>query len=251
MVLWRLTRPSRTNGQKTCLFIIGDWNAKVGSQDIPWVNGKFGLGVQNEAGQRLTEFWQENALVIENTLSQHHDWTLHMDSPDGRYLNQIDYIIWSQRWRISADGESTGSKNKIGSWLSLRYELPTAKFKLKLKKVEKTTIPFSSVQFSSVQFSSVQFSSSVMSDSLQPHEPQQARTPCPSPVLRVHQTHVHWVGDAIQPSHPLLSPSPPALNLSPNQGLFQWVSSSHQVAKVLEFQPQHQSFQWTPRTELL
>ena len=56
------------------------------------------------------------------------------------------------------------------------------------------------------------------------------------------QTHVHWVGDAIQPSHPLSSPSPPALNLYQIQGLFKWVSSSHQVAKVLEFQPQHQSF---------
>ena len=58
-------------------------------------------------------------------------------------------------------------------------------------------------------------------------------------------THVHWVGDAIQPSHPLSSPSPPALNLSQHQGLFKWVSSSHQVAKVLEFQLQYQSFQWT------
>ena len=65
------------------------------------------------------------------------------------------------------------------------------------------------------------------------------------------QTQVHWVGDAIQPSHPLLSPSLPALNLSQHQGLFKWVSSSHQVAEVLEFQLQHQSFQWTPRTNLL
>ena len=62
------------------------------------------------------------------------------------------------------------------------------------------------------------------------------------------QTHVHWVSDAIQPSHPLLSPSPPAFSLSQHQGLFQWVSSSHQVAKVLEFQLQHQSFQWIFRT---
>ena len=61
------------------------------------------------------------------------------------------------------------------------------------------------------------------------------------------QTHVHWVSDAIQPSHPLSSPSP-ALNLSQHHGLFQWVSSSHQVAKVLESQLQHHSFQWTPRT---
>ena len=65
------------------------------------------------------------------------------------------------------------------------------------------------------------------------------------------QTHVHWAGDAIQPSHPLSSPSPPAFNLSRHQGLFQWVSSSHQVAKVLKFQLQHQSFQWIFRTDFL
>ena len=64
------------------------------------------------------------------------------------------------------------------------------------------------------------------------------------------QTHVHRVGDATQPSHPLSSPSPPTPNPSQHQGLFQWVNSSHQVAKVLEFQLQHQSFQWTPRTDL-
>ena len=66
-----------------------------------------------------------------------------------------------------------------------------------------------------------------------------------------HQTHVHQVGDAIQPSHPLSSPSPPAFNLSQHQSLFQGVSSSHQVVKVLEFQLQHQSFQWTLRTDFL
>ena len=70
-------------------------------------------------------------------------------------------------------------------------------------------------------------------------------------LLESTQTHVRWVGDAIQPSHPLSSPSPPALNLSQHQGLFKWVSSSHQVAKELEFQLQYQSFQWTPRIDLL
>ena len=65
------------------------------------------------------------------------------------------------------------------------------------------------------------------------------------------QTHVHRFSDAIQPSHPLSSPPPPAPNPSQHQGLFKWVSSSHQVAKVLEFQLQDQSFQWTPRTDLL
>ena len=79
-----------------------------------------------------------------------------------------------------------------------------------------------------------------------------------TPGLPVHhqlpeftQTHVHWVGDAIQTSHPLSSPSPPALNHPQHQSLFQWVSSSHEVPKVLEFQLQHQSLQWTPRTDLL
>ena len=98
--------------------------------------------------------------------------------------------------------------------------------------------------YQSVQFSSVQFSHSVVSDSLWPHEGH-------VPGLHVHhqlqeftQTHVHWVGEASQPPHPLSSTSP-AFNTSQHQGLFQWVtSSSHQVAKVLEFQLQHQSFQW-------
>ena len=70
-------------------------------------------------------------------------------------------------------------------------------------------------------------------------------------LLELIQTHVHRVGDAIQPSHPLSSPSPPAFNLSQHQGLFQWVRSSHQVDKVLEFQLQHQSFQWIFRTDFL
>ena len=69
-------------------------------------------------------------------------------------------------------------------------------------------------------------------------------------LLEFTQTHVHRDGDAMQPSHPLSSPSPPAPNPSQHQSLFQWVNSSHEVAKVLEFefQLQHQSFQWTPRT---
>ena len=82
-------------------------------------------------------------------------------------------------------------------------------------------------------------------------------TACSTPGFPVHhqlpelvQTPVHWVADAIQPSHPLLSPSPPAFNLSHHQVLFKWVSSSHQLAKVLEFQLQHQSFQWIFRIDL-
>ena len=96
--------------KKDVLFIIGDWNAKVGSQDTPGVIGKFGLGMGNEAGQRLIEFCQENALVIANTLFQQkrrlYTWT----SPDGQHGNQIDYILCSQRWRSSIQSAKTRSE---------------------------------------------------------------------------------------------------------------------------------------------
>ena len=86
--------------RKDVLFIIGDWNAKVGSQETPGVTGKFGLGMRNTAGQRLMEFGQENALVIANTLFQQHKRRLYTwTSPDGQHRNQIDYILCSQRWR--------------------------------------------------------------------------------------------------------------------------------------------------------
>ena len=104
--------------KKVVLFIIGDWNAKVGSQQTPGVTGKFGLGIRNEAGQRLIEFCQENALVIANTLFQQHKrrlstWT----SPDGQHRNQIDYILCSQRWRSFIQSAKT-------SWLWLRSWTP-------------------------------------------------------------------------------------------------------------------------------
>ena len=97
---------------------------------------------------------------------------------------------------------------------------------------------------------SVQFSHSIMSDSFWPHGLQHTRLPCPSPTPGACSTHVHRVSDAIQPSHPLSSPSS-AFNLSQHQGLFKWVSSSHQEAKDLELQLQHQSFQWLFRTDFL
>jgi len=99
------------------------------------------------------------------------------------------------------------------------------------------------------QFSSVAQSCPTLCNPM--NHTQHTRPPVHHQLLDFTQTHVHWVGDAIQPSHPLSSPSPPALNLSQHQGLFKWVSSSHEVPKVLEFQLQHQSFQWTPRTDLL
>ena len=100
----------------------------------------------------------------------------------------------------------------------------------------------------SVQFNSVTQSCLTLCDPMNHSTP---GLPVHHQLLEFTHTHVHWVNDAIQPSHPLSSPSPPAPNPSKHQGLFQWVNSSHEVAKVLEFQLQHQSFQWTPRTDLL
>ena len=97
-------------------FSLGDWNAKVGSQKLPGITGKFGLGVQNKVGQRLIEFCQENTLVIANTLFQQHKrrlytWTV----PDGQYRNQIDYIICSQRSRSSIQSAKTRPGPDCGS----------------------------------------------------------------------------------------------------------------------------------------
>ena len=93
---------------KDVLFIIPDWNAKVGSQETPGVTGKFGLGVQNEAGQRLVEFCQENPLVIVNTLFQQHKRRLYTwTSPDVQHQNQIDYIIYSKSWISSIESAKT------------------------------------------------------------------------------------------------------------------------------------------------
>ena len=142
MVLWRPTRPSRTNikkkKKKNVLFIIGDWNAKIGSQETPGVTGKFGLVVQNEAGQRLIEFCQENALVIANTLFQEHKrWLYTWTSPDDQYQNQNDYILCSLRWRCSIQS----AKARPGADCGSDPELLSAKFRLKVKKIGKTTRP--------------------------------------------------------------------------------------------------------------
>ena len=101
--------------------------------------------------------------------------------------------------------------------------------------------------FSSIQFSSAAQSCMTIWDPMNQITP---GLPVHHQLLESAQTHVHRVGDAIKPSYSLSSPSPPAPNPSHYQGLFQWVNFSHEVAKVLEFQLQHQSFQWTPRTNL-
>ena len=105
-----------------------------------WRTGNFGLAVQNEAGERLIEFCQENALVIVNTLFQQHRRRLYTwTSPDGQYQNQIDYILCIQRWR----NYTQSAKTRPGADGDSDHELLIAKFRLKLNKVGKTTRPFS------------------------------------------------------------------------------------------------------------
>ena len=108
--------------KKDVLFIIGDWNAEVRSQETPGVTGKFGqnskfgLEIRNETGQRLIEFCQENALVITNTLFQQHKRRLYTwTSPDNQHRNQIDYILCSQRWRGSIQSAKTSPGADCGS----------------------------------------------------------------------------------------------------------------------------------------
>ena len=123
--------------QKDVLSTIGDWNAKVGSQETRGVIGKFGLGVENEAGQRLIEFCQENAPVIANTLFQQHKRRLYTwTSPGGQHQNQIDYILCSQRWRSSI------LSARLGADCISDHELLIDKFSLKLKRVGITTRQF-------------------------------------------------------------------------------------------------------------
>ena len=170
-------------------------------------------------------------------------------------------INWKWYWKVVAEPQkmpgflaSRGVEFNPGPEMRLdRSKLLCSKVLLKYKRDRKSF--WHSHQKgdrechpANVQFNSVTQSCPTLCDPIN----------CSTPGLRVHhqlleytQTHIHLVGDAIQPSHSLSSSSPPAFNPSQQQGIFKWVSSSHQVAKILKFQLQHQSFQWTPRTDLL
>ena len=208
MILWRPTRPFRTNTQKRYPFHYRGLECKSRKSRNTWSNRQ--IWPWSTARQRLVEFCQENALIIANTLVQQHKRKLYMwTSPDGQCQNQIDHILCSQRWRSS---------------------IQSAK-------------PRPGADYGSDQFSSLAQSCPTPCDAMNHSTP---GLPVRHQLPQSTQTHVHWVGDAIQPSHPLLSLSPPTFNLSQHQGLFKWVSSSHQVAKILEYQLQHQSFHEYP-----
>ena len=158
-----------------------------------------------------------------------------------RLLPKFSTNLWFKKTLQKVTTEGTYS-NIIKSI----YDKPTASIILHGKALN--PIGKEVKHHTSVQFSSVTQSCLSLCDPMNPKTP---GLPVHQQLPEFTQTHAHWGGDAIQPSDPLLSPSLPAPNPSQHQGLFQWVNSSHEVAKVLEFQLQHQSFQWTPRTDLL
>ena len=158
--------------------------------------------------------------------------------------------MWRIAWE-SLNWNSRRRERKIGHlerWL-LMFSRNNERYQTRIQESQWIHIRVKiNSHLGSVQFSSVAQSCLTLCDPMD----------CNMPGFPVHhqcpeltQTHVHWVSDAIQPSHPLSSPSPPAFNLSQHQGLFKWASSLHQVAKLLEFQLQHQSFQWIFRTDVL
>ena len=161
----------------------------------------------------------------------------------GENLLRLSFHVMKRKWKcLYSTWNSPGHNTGMGRLSLPPGDLPNPEIEPRSLALHVDSLP------AEPQFSSVTQSCPTLCDPMN----------CSMPGILVHhqlpeftQTHVHWAGDAIQPSHPLSSPSLPALNLSQPQGLYKWVSSSHQMAKVLEFQLQHQSFQWTPRTDLL
>ena len=150
--------------------------------------------------------------------------------------------LWPHHWSETSVGRFPGEAMRTWVW-ELKFSMDPSYTD---PQCSRFISPF--VQFSWDHFSSV---TQLCLTICNPMDCSIPGFPVHHQLLELTQTHVHWVGDAMQPSHPLLSPSPPALNLSQHQGLFKWASSSHQVAKVLEFQLKYQSVQWTFRTDFL
>ena len=166
---------------------------------------------------------------------------------------KLSHALWGHPRRVGHGGEIW---QNVVHWrrewqttsVFLPWEPREQYEKISVKEMQiKTTAKYCNTLIRIIQFSSVAQSCLTLCDPMDYSTPGLA---VHHQLLEFTQTHVHWVRDAIQPSHALSSPSPPAFNLSQHQGLSRWVSSSHQMAKVLEFQLQHQSFQWTPRTDL-
>ena len=204
-----------------------------------------------------TQFWslgqedplEEGMATHSSILAWKTSWT---EEPDGLQSMRF-HRVW-HNWATDTHTHThhfshqisltAGKKKKKNPHIFLK-ETPLNSSKGKPRITAKLTISFLT---SSFRFSSVAQLCPTLCDPMNHSMP---GLPVHHQLPEFTQTHVHWVSDAIQPSHPLSSPSPPTFKLSQHQGLFKWVSSSHQVTKGLEFQLQHQSFQWTPRTDLL
>ena len=154
------------------------------------------------------------------------------------YFMSSKMMLWKYCIQYANKFGKLSSGHKTGKgWFSFQSQ------RMQMPKNVQTTIQLHSFQFSSV----VQLCPTLCN----PMNRSTPGLPVHDQLLELTQTRVYWVGDAIQPFHPLSSPFPPTFNLSWHQGLFQWANFSHEVTKVLEFQLQHQSFQWTPRTDFL
>ena len=153
-------------------------------------------------------------------------------------------ITYSRHIEWSHQLENINIQSIMRKWIII--QLRKAKIGVILDKIMNDLRQFKGEN--SVQFSSVTQSCPILCS---PMKRSMLGLPVHQQLLKFTQTHVHWVSDAIEPSHPLWSPSPPVFNLSEHQVLLKRVSYSHQVAKILTFQLQHQSFQWTPRTDIL
>ena len=195
---------------------------------IPWTEEPGGL--QSRGSQRVWHDWGTHTFTFRLGTIGVHTRTQYNSSLNKGELNfsLTNRSISNLRY---ADDTTLMAESKELKSLLMKVKQESEKVGLKLN-IQKTKI------MASGPISSVQFSCSVVSDSLRPHESQHTRPPCPSPTPRVHSDspHVHRVSDAIQPSHPRSFPSSPAPNPSQHQSLFQWVNSSQEVAKVLEFQ---------------
>ena len=224
MVLWRNTRPSRTNTQNRCPFLHRGWECKNRKLRDIWSNRQIWPRSTKWSRAKTNRVLpREHTGHGKHPLPTTQEMTLHMHIIRWSIPKSGRLYSLQQRWRSSTQSVKT----RPGTDCRLDHELIITKFRLKLKKLGKSTRPFRSDQIRSVTQSCPTLCYPMN---------------CSMPGLPVHhqlpeftETHVHRVSDAIQPSHPLSSPSPSALNPSQHQSLFQWVNSSHEEAKVLEF----------------